>query len=100
MNIHTFWKVMDALEKDGLRFDEVERGEGFRTLCFEVEDEPENGDKLLTEATDAEIIAFADELGYTFTAEDCEALRNPSIPALTEGETVSQAVNDFINAFE
>ena len=100
MKIREFWKLMNRLEEEGLRFEVVDDGEGYRTLCFEVDDEPEFGNKLLSEATNAEIIQYADEIGYAFTEEDCEALRNPSVRALTEGETVSEAVNDFVDAFE
>jgi hypothetical protein len=39
---------------------------------------------------------FALSLGYTLADEDCEEIISTSY----EGETVQQAVNDFLNAFE
>ena len=59
------------------------------------------GRKLLSNCTDSEIMAYSAALGYTFTPQDCEALRAPPmLPWLTRRETLAQAVNDFLNAFE
>lgn len=59
------------------------------------------GRKLLSNCTDAEIMAYSAALGYTFTLQDCEELRALGIfPALQAGETLAQAVSDFLNAFE
>jgi hypothetical protein len=39
---------------------------------------------------------FALSLGYTLADEDCEEILSTTF----EGETVEQAVNDFLNAYE
>ena len=52
---------------------------------------------LLKTATNEDIKAFADNLGYTFTDEDCQELRETQV--FTD-ETVEQAVNDYLDAYE
>jgi hypothetical protein len=59
-------------------------------IRFEVDDD--DGDKLLSEATDEEIIAFADDEGYTLTVKDCQAIREGK----KDGETIREAVNAFL----
>jgi hypothetical protein len=76
------------LEK-GLRFDYGDSFEGVQYIRFEVDDD---GDKLLSEATDEEIIAFADDEGYTLTVKDCQAIREGK----KDGETIREAVNALI----
>ena len=73
----------------GLRFDYSESLEGVQYIRFEVDDD---GDKLLSEATDEEIIAFADDEGYTLTVKDCQAIREGK----KDGETIREAVNALI----
>ena len=73
----------------GLRFDYGESLEGVQYIRFEVDDD---GDKLLSEATDEEIIAFADDEGYTLTVKDCQAIREGK----KDGETIREAVNALI----
>lgn len=86
------FELLDELELEkGLRYEVGESFEGAQYIRFEVDDD---GDKLLSEATDAEIIAFADEEGYTLTEEDCSALREGK----KDGETIREAVNDFLDA--
>jgi hypothetical protein len=73
----------------GLRFDYSESLEGVQYIRFEVDDD---GDKLLSEATDEEIIAFADDEGYTLTVKDCQAIREGK----KDGETIREAVNALV----
>jgi hypothetical protein len=73
----------------GLRFDYGESLEGVQYIRFEVDDD---GDKLLSEATDEEIIAFADDEGYTLTVKDCQAIREGK----KDGETIREAVNALV----
>lgn len=51
----------------------------------------------LLQATDQDIKKMADELGYDLTDEDCREIRQTSSD---HRETVEQAVNDFLNAYE
>lgn len=89
------FELLDELELErGLRYEVGESFEGAQYIRFEVDDD--GGDKLLSEATDAEIIAFADEVNYTLTEEDCSALREGK----RDGETIRGAVNDFLDAYE
>lgn len=46
--------------------------------------------------TNDEIKKYALYLGYEFTDEDCDELRADTY----EGETVKDAVNDFLDAYE
>jgi hypothetical protein len=50
----------------------------------------------LTDATNEQIKAHTQAQGYTFTDDDCEHLRAESF----EGETLSEAVTDYLNAYE
>lgn len=93
------FELLDKLETEnwgekGLRYEVGESFEGVQYIRFDVDDD--DGDKLLSEATDAEIIAFADDEGYTLTEEDCSALREGK----KDGETIRGAVNDFLDAYE
>ena len=62
------------------------------------------GRKLLKNASNADIKMVAYSRGLEFTDEDCEELRRcpdilfGSLPS--ETETVAQAVDDFIRAYE
>jgi hypothetical protein len=72
------FELLDKLETEnwgekGLRYEVGESFEGVQYIRFEVDDD--DGDKLLSAATDDEIIAFADHEGYTLTVEDCQAIR-------------------------
>jgi hypothetical protein len=84
------FKLLDKLKREkGLRFDYGDSFEGVQYIRFEVDDD---GDKLLSEATDEEIIAFADDEGYTLTVKDCQAIREGK----KDGETIREAVNALI----
>jgi predicted nuclease of predicted toxin-antitoxin system len=84
------FKLLDKLKREkGLRFDYGDSFEGAQYIRFEVDDD---GDKLLSEATDEEIIAFADDEGYTLTVKDCQAIREGK----KDGETIREAVNAFL----
>ena len=52
--------------------------------------------KKLSRATDSEVKAFAKKLGYEFSDEDVTLLREESYA----GETVDQAVDDFLRAYQ
>lgn len=49
-----------------------------------------------TELSNENIKAYAKSLGYDFDDESCEALRAESY----KGETIEEAVNDYLNAYE
>jgi hypothetical protein len=84
------FKLLDKLEREkGLQYKVGENFEGVQYIRFEVDDD---GDKLLSEATDEEIIAFADDEGYTLTVKDCQAIREGK----KDGETIREAVNALI----
>jgi hypothetical protein len=84
-------ELLNRLELEkGLRFDYGESFEGAQYIRFDVDDD--DGDKLLSEATDEEIIAFADDEGYTLTVKDCQAIRERG----RDGETIREAVNALI----
>ena len=93
------FELLDKLETEnwgekGLRYEVGESFEGVQYIRFEVDDD--DGDKLLSAAIDDEIIAFADHEGYTLTVEDCQAIREGE----RDGETIREAVNDFLDAYE
>ena len=84
------FKLLDKLEREkGLQYEVGENFEGVQYIRFEVDDD---GDKLLSEATDEEIIAFADDEGYTLTVKDCQAIREGK----KDDETIREAVNALI----
>ena len=84
------FKLLDKLEREkGLQYEVGENFEGVQYIRFEVDDD---GDKLLSEATDEEITAFADDEGYTLTVKDCQAIRERG----RDGETIREAVNALI----
>ena len=84
------FKLLDKLEREkGLQYEVGENFEGCQYIRFEVDDD---GDKLLSKATDEEIIAFADDEGYTLTVKDCQAIRERG----RDGETIRKAVNALI----
>jgi hypothetical protein len=84
------FKLLDKLEREkGLQYEVGENFEGVQYIRFEVDDD---GDKVLSEATDEEIIAFADDEGYTLTVKDCQAIREGK----KDGETIREAVNALI----
>ena len=84
------FKLLDKLEREkGLQYEVGENFEGVQYIRFEVDDD---GNKLLSEATDEEIIAFADDEGYTLTVKDCQAIREGK----KDGETIREAVNALI----
>jgi hypothetical protein len=59
--------------------------------------------KLVREATNAEIkkVALSYRGGYDLTDEDCEEIRNPvGLFHAPKDETIAQAVDDFICAYE
>jgi hypothetical protein len=57
--------------------------------------------KLLMDCTNKEIKDYADSLGYDFSNEDCIEIRRAVAPFHNPGEeTLEEAVNDFLNAYE
>lgn len=51
---------------------------------------------LLSEASNSEVKAYCSSLGYEFTDDDVAELRAESYAI----ETVEQAVNDYLDAYE
>jgi hypothetical protein len=96
-------KAMDLYEllnNAGVQFEVVEIMDGSRHIQVMVEEEDEGGDQLLSDATDEWIIEFARRMGYTLTPDDCVELRKNPLPDFNGDETVSEAVNDFLNTYE
>jgi hypothetical protein len=61
------------------------------------------GKKLLKDATNAEIKKFAASFryGYEFSDEDCQEIRRPiAVIHCPDNETLEEAVDDFIRAYE
>lgn len=61
------------------------------------------GKKFLVDATDDEIKKFAASYrhGYEFSDEDCQDIRKPvGLFHFPKDETVAEAVDDFIRAYE
>jgi hypothetical protein len=56
-------------------------------------------EKLLTICTDAEIIRFAASEGYTLSEADCAEMRKTPLYKLP-AETLEEALEDFLNAYE
>ena len=82
-----------ATQTDGGDFNHVEYGD------WNIDDVTRLGDFKLeesTELTNDNIKAYAKSLGYDFDDESCDALRAES----HDGETVGQAVNDYLDAYE
>jgi hypothetical protein len=50
----------------------------------------------LIDATNEQIKTYALSKGYIFTNADCEELKNNSF----EGETLREAIEDYLSAFE
>jgi len=78
-------------------YETVESFDGVRIIRFEVEEDSGFGLLPLDEASDEQVIAYADSQGYELTPEDVQDIR---ITSGYLGETVSRAVNDFLDAFE
>lgn len=53
-------------------------------------------EKMLLLCTDSEVQEYTESIGYTFTAEDCEALREES----HWSEMMVDAVSDYLDAYE
>ena len=61
------------------------------------------GKKFLKDATDAEVKQFAASFrhGYELSDEDCQEIRRPiAVIHDPDNETVKEAVDDFIRAYE
>ena len=54
---------------------------------------------LLSNATTEQMQAYASRLGYDFTPEDCEEVKRTRAP-WNDGETMGEAIDDFLRAFE
>ena len=80
----------------------VDSFEGVRIIRFEVEEDSGLGLLPLEGASDEQVIAYADSQGYQLTPEDVQEIRSGGLPLMADrsGETVSHAVNDFLDAFE
>lgn len=59
----------------------------------------ETGGVRLMDATTEQIQAYASRLGYDFTPEDCEQVRQTRA-SWNDQETVGEAIDDFLRAFE
>jgi len=59
----------------------------------------ESSDQPVAQCTDQQIIEYAAGLGYSLSLEDCHEIKHPARP-LPAGETLEQAVNDYLDAFE
>ena len=92
--------LYELLNNARVQFEVVEIMDGSRHIQVMVEEETEEGGQLLKDATDEDIIKFAQAMGYTLTAEDCTELRKNPLPDFNGDETVSEAVNDYLNAYE
>jgi hypothetical protein len=87
-------ELYGVLDRAGVDFEVVESFEGVLILRVPVEDE---SPKLLSECTDADIIAAAEAEGYELTLEDCAEIR---ASARVPGESVRAAIFDFLDSFE
>lgn len=54
----------------------------------------------LIDASDTDIKDLAASLGYDFSDDDCADLRRTQAPYNSETETLWEAVNDYLDAFE
>ena len=97
MNAKEFYRWLDTYP--GM-CETVESFDGVRIIRFEVEEDSGLGLLPLEEASDEQVIAYADSQGYQFTPEDVQEIRRGGLLVNRSGETVSQAVNDFLDAFE
>ena len=62
--------------------------------------EPEKSKVRLIDASDAEIKTLAARLGYEFNDLDCAVLRKTQALWNWKTETLWDAVNDYLDAFE
>ena len=81
-------------------FETIESFEGVRIIRFEVEEDSGFGLLPLEKASDEQVIAYADSQGYQLLPDDVQEIRRGGLLVNRSGETVSQAVNDFLDAFE
>ena len=88
------------LDNHAVAYETVESFEGVRIIRFEVEEGSGLGLLPLEGASDEQVIAYADSQGYQLTPEDVQEIRRGGLLVNRLGETVSQAVNDFLDAFE
>lgn len=59
------------------------------------------GSALLKDATAADVIKFAKARGYTLTEDDVlDIKRGSSLPVDLSQETIAEALDDYLNAFE
>jgi len=99
MKLCQFYDALDALEKEGLPYDVVEVGEGYRLVRFDVQDPSAMGKKLLSKSTNGDVIEYADSVGYVLSESDCVELRK-HVSLFGKNETVAEAVDDFLEAYE
>ena len=78
----------------------VDSFDGVRIIRFEVEEDSGIGLLPLEGASDEQVIAYADSQGYQLLPDDVQEIRRGGLLVNRSGETVSQAVNDFLDAFE
>ena len=62
--------------------------------------EPDKSKVRLIDASDAEIKTLAARLGYDFSDDDCADLRKTQALWNIKTETLWDAVNDYLDAFE
>ena len=88
------------LDNHAVAYETVDWFEGVRIIRFEVEEDSGLGLLPLEGASDEQVIAYADSQGYQLTPEDVQEIRRGGLLVNRSGETVSQAVDDFLDAFE
>ena len=88
------------LDNHAVAYETVDWFEGVRIIRFEVEEDSRFGLLPLEKASDEQVIAYADSEGYELTLEDVQEIRRGGLLVNRSGETVSQAVDDFLDAFE
>ena len=78
----------------------VDSFDGVRIIRFEVEEDSGIGLLPLEGASDEQVIAYADSQGYQLLPDDVQEIRRGGLLVNRSGETVSQAVDEFLDAFE
>ena len=100
MNSVDLYRFLDGSFIYGKDYEVVEVSEGVRLIRFLVQEIPD-GSKLLKDATTAEVIDYADACGFILTEDDVlEIKRGSSLPVDLSQETIAEALDDYLNAFE
>ena len=88
------------LDNHAVSYETVDSFDGVRIIRFEVEEDSGIGLLPLEGASDEQVIAYADSQGYQLLPDDVQEIRRGGLLVNRSGETVSQAVDDFLDAFE